>query len=118
MDHTFILITTGLTSVGAYIIGVKWLRLSRYGLWLALGKTCEAVGLTLVFFLLNLTVGASVVFAGRFLMGTFVSLYRLSDVALIALSLLQALAFQAWRTDSRPGYTPDVRYGDLFRRER
>jgi hypothetical protein len=118
MDHTFILIMTGLTSVGAYILGVKGLRLSRYGLWLALGKTCEAMGLTLIFFLLNLIVGISVVFAGRFLMGTFVSLYHLSDVTLLVLSLLQALTFQAWRADSRPGYTPDVRYSDLFRRER
>lgn len=118
MDHTFILIMTGLTSVGAYIVGVKWLRLSRHGLWLALGKTCEAVGLTLIFFLLNLIVGVSVAFAGRFFRGVFISLYHMSDVALLALSLLQALAFQAWRADSRPSYTPEVRYSDLFRRER
>ena len=118
MDHTFILIMTGLTSIGAYIVGVKWLRLSHYGLWLALGKTCEAVGLTLVFFLLNLIVGISVVFVGRSFMGAFVSLYHLSDVTLLALSLLQALTFQAWRADSRPSYPPDVRYGDLFRHER
>jgi hypothetical protein len=118
MDHTFILILTGLTSVGAYIVGVKWLRLPRYGLWLALGKTCEALGLMLVFFLLNLIVGVSVVFAGRFFMGTFVSLYHVSDVTLLALSLLQALAFLAWRADSRPSYPSDVRYSDLFRHER
>jgi hypothetical protein len=118
MDQMFILIMTGLTSVGAYIIGVKWLRLSRYGLWLALGKTCEAMGLTLVFFFLNLFVGVSVVFAGRFFMGAFVSLYHMSDVTLLALSLLQALTFQAWRADSRPSYPFDVRYSDLSRHER
>jgi hypothetical protein len=118
MDYTFILIMTGLTSVGAYIIGVKWLRLSCSGLWLALGKTCEAMGLMLVFFLLNLIVGVGVVFAGRFFMGTFVSLYHMSEVTLLALSLLQALTFQAWRADSRPGYPSDVRYSDLFRHER
>jgi hypothetical protein len=118
MDYTSILIMISLSSAGAYIIGVKWLRLSHYGLWLALGKTGEAMGLTLVFFLLNLIVGISVVFVGRFFMGAFVSLYHMSDVTLLALSLLQALTFQAWRADSRPSYPSDVRYGDLFRHER
>jgi hypothetical protein len=117
MDHTFILIMVSLTSIGAYILGVKRLRLSRYGLWLALGRTCETIGLALIFFLLNLIVGVSVVFAGRFLIGAFVSLYYVSDVTLLVLSLLQALTFQAWRADSRLSYTRDVRYGDLFRRE-
>jgi hypothetical protein len=118
MDHVFILLLTGVTSVVAYIVGVKWLRLSRYGLWIALGKTCEAMGWTLVFFLLNLIVGVSVMFVGRFFMETFVSLYHLSDVTLVALSLLQALAFQAWRAGSRPAYPSEVRYGDPFRHER
>jgi hypothetical protein len=118
MDHTLILIMTGLTSVGAYIIGVKWLRLCRDGLWLALGKTCEAMGLMLVFFVLNLIVGVSVVSAGRFFTGAFVSLYHMSDVALLALSLLQALTFQAWRADPRSSFPSDLRDSDLFRHER
>jgi hypothetical protein len=117
MDHTFFLIMIGLTSIGAYSLGVKRLRLSRYGLWLALGKTCETIGLALIFFLLNLIVGISVVFAGRFFMGTFVSLYYMSDVTLLVLSLFQAFTFQAWRADSRPSYSPDVCRGDLFHRE-
>lgn len=117
MDHTLILIMAGLTSVGTYILGVKGLRLSGYGLLLALGKACECVGLTLVFFLLNLMVGIVVILIARLFMGRFVSLYSASDATLLVLSLLQALTFQAWRAGSRHGRTPDARDNDLFRRE-
>ena len=101
MGSAFILIIAGLTSAGIFVFGVAGLRLPKSGLRLAAGKTCECVGLTLMFLLLNLAVGALAVLAGRSLSGRFVSLYIVSDAALLILALLQALTFQAWRDGSR-----------------
>jgi hypothetical protein len=118
MEYTFILITAGLTSVGTYILGVKGLRLSSAGIWLALGKASECVGLTLVFFCLNLIVGLITIFAARLFIGRFVSLYSVSDVTLLVLALLQALTFQAWREGSRQDRISDARNSGRFQRDR
>ena len=56
MESVFILVVAGLTSVGAYVFGIAGLGLSASRLWLALGKACECVGLTLVFSVVNLAV--------------------------------------------------------------
>jgi hypothetical protein len=117
LDSIFPLIMAGLTSVGIYVLGVKWLRLSGSGLCLAFGKACECVGLTLTLLLLNLAVGIIAVLAARVFTGGFVSLYYLSDATLLVLSSLQALTFQAWRAGSQPGRTGDARRHDLFRPE-
>jgi len=97
MEPVFILIITGLTSVGMFILGVRGLQLSKSGLGLVLDKVFESVGLALVLFLLNLAVGMCSVLAWRSLTGHFVSIYIASDTTLLILSLLQALTFQAWR---------------------
>lgn len=117
MEHTFILMMAGLTSVGAYILGVKGLRLSGSHLWAGIGKTCESIGLTLVFFVLNLIVGVIIVYATRSVMGRFVSLYYLSDTTLLTLSLLQALTFQAWRAGSLCRGGADRPHGERFGRD-
>jgi hypothetical protein len=100
MEVVFILIITGVTSVGMFILGRRGLRLWRGGLGLVLGKVCESVGLALVVFLLNLSVGMFAILAWRSLTGHFVSIYIASDTTLLILSLLQALTFQAWREGS------------------
>ncbi len=107
MESMYILIVVSLTSVGAYILGITRLRFSGSKLQLALGKACECVGLTLVFFLLNLGVGMLAILAIRSFIGRFVSLYIVADIALLVLSLLQALTFQAWREGSRYCHTPE-----------
>jgi hypothetical protein len=101
MEALFILVAAGLTSAGAYVFGVARLRFSTSGLWLAFGKTCECLGLTLVFCVLNLAVAMVAILAMRSLSGQFVSLYIASDTTFLMLSLLQALTFQAWREGSR-----------------
>src|SRR5688572_33422501 len=83
MEHTVVLMMAGVTSLGTFILGVKGLRLSGSDLWAGLGRTCESIGLTLVFFALNLIVGLMFVYAARRLMGRFVTLYSLSDVTLL-----------------------------------
>jgi hypothetical protein len=117
MDQIFPLIMAGLTSVGIYVLGVKGLRLPGYGLRPALGKAGECIGLTLVFFLLNLGVGIIAVFAARAFMEGFVSVYYLSDATLLVLSSLQALTFQVWRAGSEHGRTPHARDYNPFRHE-
>jgi hypothetical protein len=112
MEHTFVLIMAGLTSIGTYLLGAKWLRLPSSALWTGLGKTCEVVGSALIFFALNLIVGAMVVSAARWLMGRFVSLYNISDTTLLVLSLLQALTFQAWRAGSPCRGGAEGRHGE------
>jgi hypothetical protein len=117
MESVYILIVAGLTSVGAYILGITKLQFPRSGLWQALGRTCECVGLTLVFFLLNLALGMLVILAVRSLTGRFVSLYSISDILLLVLSLLQALIFQGWQEGSRPRHTSESRGNALSPRE-
>jgi hypothetical protein len=105
MEQTSILIVAGLTSVGSYIFGLKGLRLPKSELWLAIGKACECVGLTLTFFLLNMAVAMFVILAGRSLCGRFISIYIASDITLLIISALQALTFHAWREGARQRHT-------------
>lgn len=101
MAHYFVLILVALTSLGMYWFGAKISGFSAEGFRPACGKVLESVGLTLLFFALNLTVGMLVVLAVRSLTGGFVSLYHASDVTLLVLALLQGLTFQWWRELSR-----------------
>ena len=97
MEHSFVLLLVGFTSVGAFLVGLGAIGLSRECLRRAIGKMLSGVGWTLIFFMLNLTVGMAVVLVGRLLMRGFVSLYLASDVTLLFLSLLQGLTFQWWQ---------------------
>jgi hypothetical protein len=97
MEQSFILVLVGLTSVGAYLVGVKRLGLSRTGLRTAVGRTLECMGLALGFFVVNLAVGMTIVLVGRLLTREFVSLYYANDVSLLVLSVLQGLTFLWWR---------------------
>lgn len=101
MEHLFIVILAGLTSVAAYVVGVRGLRLSGRGLRVALYNTLECVGAMLVFLLANLTVGMIGILTARVLTGAFVSLYLAADIMLVVLSFLQALLFQSWLALSR-----------------
>jgi hypothetical protein len=117
MESMFILVVVGLTSAGAYVLGTAGLGFSRSRMRLALGKTCECVGLMLVFGVLNLAVAMSSILAMRSLSGRFVSLYIASDTTFLMLSWLQALAFQAWRAGSDQRQSSESRDSGLVHRE-
>jgi hypothetical protein len=70
----------------------RWRRLGH-----AAVVTLETVGATVLLFAVNLAVGAVALLATRRLTPFYPSLYEVSDVALLVLSLLQALVLQAWR---------------------
>jgi hypothetical protein len=60
----------------------------------------ECVGLTVVFFVANLALGALLTVMVRAVTPLFVSLYLSGDVSLLVLSALQALVYQRWRARS------------------
>jgi hypothetical protein len=106
LEPAYILLVVGGTSLGIVIFGSKCLGFTRAQLWLGMSKACEVVGLTLVFFVLNLGLGMLPILLARSLMGRFISIYVLSDSSLLILSLLQALVFQGWWQCARHARTP------------
>ncbi len=117
MESVFILVVAGLTSVGAYVLGIAGLGLSGSRLWLALGKVCECVGLMLVFSVMNLAVATCAILAMRSLSARFISIYIASDSMFLILSWFQALIFQAWSEGSRQRHTSDSHDRGLLHRE-
>ncbi len=102
MEQVFILVLVGLTSVGAYVLGARVLNLSRRGLRMAVGKMLECFGISLVFFVVNLSAGVIGILVARATIRGFVSLYMAADVTVLFLSVLQGLTFVWWRDLSAP----------------
>jgi hypothetical protein len=96
VEGWFILVPVALTSA-AVLAACARRRHALRALPLAAGKAIEAVGLTVLFFLANVGTGALVTFLSRALGVGFISIYLSTDVALLILSLVQALVFQRWR---------------------
>jgi len=90
-----------LTSLGAYLIGVRGLRLPRAGLRRAAGRALDCIGLGVIFLAANLAIGGVAVLGFRAASGQFVSLYVLNDGTVVLLSLLQGLIAQWWREERR-----------------
>ncbi|MFQ5960880.1 MAG: hypothetical protein ACE5MG_05755 [Candidatus Methylomirabilales bacterium] len=107
MKQVFILALVSVTSLGAYLIGAKGLKLPGRGIRKAIGKMLECLGITLVFLVLNIGLGVVTILATRVLTGGFVSMYRAADGTLLVLSLIQGLVFQWWRDLSAP-WPPDL----------
>jgi hypothetical protein len=63
--------------------------------------TLETVGAAAIFMTINVTLGVTLVLSLRFLTPFYPTLYEIADLALLILSVLQALIYQAWR-GSRP----------------
>jgi hypothetical protein len=85
------------TSLAAYLLGARWLGLAPRGLRPAALDAVEWVGLAVLFLAGNLAVGVAVILGLRALTGEFITVYVLSDVTLVFLSLLQGALFQWWR---------------------
>jgi hypothetical protein len=102
MQQVFVLALVGLTSLGAYLVGAKGLKLPGSGIRKAISKMLECLGVTFVFLGVNIAVGVIVILAARVVTGEFVSIYLASDGTLLVLSLIQGLAFQWWRDLSVP----------------
>jgi hypothetical protein len=94
-DLVFIVLV-GLTSLAAWLLGARRRRLSRAGLGAAARATLETVGLGVLFLAANLALAALAVVLARALTGRFVSIYVIDDLALVAVSFLQAVCFRWW----------------------
>jgi Kef-type K+ transport system membrane component KefB len=97
MRHLFLLLLVSVTSIGAYLFGRRRLGLERRQLRVAVLSMLEMIGLSLVFFTVNVGVGLVSILAARELTSAFFSVYTLNDVSLVALSALQGLIFGFWR---------------------
>ena len=73
-----------------------WPRLRRAGV-----VALETIGATVLLFAINLALGSLAVLLARRFTPFYASLYTVSDVSLLILSLLQALVLQAWRRTAR-----------------
>jgi hypothetical protein len=87
----------GVTSLAAYLVGVRSVGLSRGSLGTAVWALLECLGTMVVFGVLNLAVAVGLILAERALTGRAVSLYVLDDIVWVAISLFQAVVYRSWR---------------------
>jgi hypothetical protein len=85
-----------LTSVAAYLVGVRRWGLARPELASAVRALLETIGISAVFLVANLGLAVVVVFTIRASSGQFVSVYAVDDMALAGASLLQGFLFRWW----------------------
>jgi hypothetical protein len=85
------------TSLALYAFGRSVLGYQRPALSRVVASTLESLGLAALFFAGNTLIGVLVVVGVRTLTPLFLSVYAFSEQTLIPLSLIQALAFVAWR---------------------
>jgi len=99
----FILILIGSTSAGAYLIGAKRIGLSVSSFRKSVCRILESVGMTIVFFFINVAVGTLAILSMRIITDDSVSLYLIANnsVTLLVLSFLQGFTFNSWRELSK-----------------
>jgi hypothetical protein len=99
MEALFLLSLVAATSAAALYLARRSGRGGAAGaLRAAVDQALEWVGLTVVFFVANLALGALLTLVVRALTPLFLSLYLSADVSLLVLSALQALVYQRWRS--------------------
>jgi hypothetical protein len=87
-------LVTAITSIAGVVIG--W-RGGLAGLATAVGVVLETIGATVLFFVANLTVGMALVLGGRWFSYFYTTLYEVTDVTLLVVSVIQALTVTIWR---------------------
>jgi hypothetical protein len=77
-------------------VAIGW-RGGLAGLASAVGVVLETIGATVLFFVANLAVGATLVLAGRSYAYFYTTLYEVTDITLLIVSVIQALLVTIWR---------------------
>jgi hypothetical protein len=90
-----------LTSIAAYFLGTRGLRLERHKLGRAGTEALEVLGLSMVFLVTNLAAGVCLILGARVLSGRFLSVYWINDSTLGLMSFLQAIVFHCWRRGAK-----------------
>ena len=91
------IVTSLLALTAAWATG----SLSGRRLAAAAGVTLETVGALAIFMAANVTLGMTLVLGLRATTRFYPTLYEIADIALLILSLLQALLYQGWRLSRR-----------------
>ena len=97
--ESFLVIVAAITSLGSYLVGIRWGGRSPASLRAALGRLLECLGAVAVFAAINLTLAAALILGVRTFTGWFASLYLLDDIVWIIVSLVQGIAWSLWRPD-------------------
>jgi hypothetical protein len=97
MHQIFLPLLIGTTSLAVFVIGVRGLGLSWTRLIVGIQSALEIIGASVMFFVVNLMVGLSVILAVRVFTTQFVSVYLLNDLMLVVLSTVQGMVFCCWR---------------------
>ena len=92
MNDALLLGVALLTSLLAILV---FRKRARGGLMTAVGLVLEAAGATVLFFAANLAVGVTLVLLAR-RVWFYTTLYDVTDVSLLILSLFQAITITAW----------------------
>lgn len=95
----FLVLVVVVTSLGAYLVGVRWRGRSRASLRAALGRMLESLGAIVVFAVINLGLAGALALGVRTFTERFVSLYMLDDMVWVVVSVLQGIAWSLWRPD-------------------
>ena len=101
-DHV-VLVVTVLTSLAALAVGVRHLCLPGRALTRAVTTVMDVLGLGVIFCVSNGVLGVLVLLVVRHVGDRPVSLHRIDDIGLYIVSLLQAIAFQAWHSANMRG---------------
>ena len=99
MDALYLIGLVALTSALLWLVGRRRLGL-RAPLRPALERLLEWVGLSVLFYALNLLIGFALVLLLRKVTGSFISMYVNTDATLALLAAFQAVVFQWWRAES------------------
>jgi hypothetical protein len=105
MEPVFVLGVAASTSLAIFLVCRQWLRFTSAGLRRAVGQTLETVGLSILFYALNVLCGVGLALLMRNVGSTFVSLYVNTDASLMVFAALQGLIVELWRRSeqsSRP----------------
>jgi hypothetical protein len=103
IEQAFLPMLFLLTSAALYVIATRGLGLPKATLGGALRAVLECAGLTLVLAAANVAAGFVLVLLLRRVTGSFLSLYVNTDLVILALALLQAVALQWWMAGEDPG---------------
>ena len=96
MEGAFLPLLVALTSAAALAAARRGLGLPPAAIGPALLRAAEWAGLTVMLAAVNVACGFALVLALRRVTGAFVSLYLNADLALVALSALQAAVLLGW----------------------
>ena len=95
LEYTFNYFIAAFTSIVIFFLAVKRFGLKRSLLNRAVLDVVQCIGASIVFFVLNFTVGGGLIFLIRGVW-RFFPLYTLADVGLLIISAFQGFVFHLW----------------------